>query len=68
MTFAQKLKALRTDRGLSQSELARLTDLSQAMIAQYELGIKYPHKNTLKELARKLHCTPDDLQADEEKE
>lgn len=68
MTFAQKLKALRTDRGLSQNELARLTDLSQAMIAQYELGIKHPHKNTLKELARKLHVEIEELQADEEKE
>jgi len=68
MTFAQKLKAVRTDRGLSQNELARLTDLSQAMIAQYELGIKCPHINTLKELARKLHVEIEDLQTDDEKE
>lgn len=65
MTFAQKLKAMRTDKGLSQNDLAKLTDLSQAMIAQYELGIKHPHKNTLKELARKLHCEIEDLQSDE---
>lgn len=66
MTFAQKLKAARTDKGLSQNELARLTDLSQPMIAQYELGIKHPHKNTLKELARKLNCKPEDLKDDPE--
>ena len=66
MTFGEKLKAVRLEKGMTQQELAKLTDLAQATIADYERGKKYPHLNNLKELARRLHCSPDDLMSDKE--
>ena len=66
MTFAEKLKAKREEKGYTQSELARMTDLSTVTICQYEQGRKFPRANNLKEIARKLNCQPEDLRADKE--
>ena len=37
-TFAMNVKRLRTQRGLTQAELAKKTKVSQAFIAQLETG------------------------------
>lgn len=66
MTFAQKLKAKRMEKGYTQAELAKMSDLSTVTICQYEQGKKFPRANNLKEIARKLNCQPEDLRADKE--
>lgn len=66
MTFAEKLKAKREEKGYTQSELAKMTDLSTVTICHYEQGRKFPRANNLKEIARKLNCQPEDLRADKE--
>lgn len=42
MAFSENLKLMRERRSLSQAELANMAGVSQAMIAQYEMGIKVP--------------------------
>lgn len=49
-----RLKYLRLKRKLSQNELAKKSNLSQATIAQIENGKKDPSLTTLKALARAL--------------
>ncbi len=47
MTFGQKLKQLRTDRKLTQSELAEKLNLSKANISKYESDDIEPNLQTL---------------------
>jgi transcriptional regulator with XRE-family HTH domain len=42
MTFGEKLKQVRTERGLSQQELAKLLSTSKQVISRYELGQTTP--------------------------
>ena len=42
MKFAQRLKELRTDKSLSQNQLADATGLSQSSIARWELSQSEP--------------------------
>jgi transcriptional regulator with XRE-family HTH domain len=62
MPFSDRLKALRTAKGLSQAGLARATGLSVSLVAQLEQGLTAdPKLSTLKALAAALGCTLDDL-------
>ncbi len=51
MIIAQKLKALREERGLSQTELAAQTGMSQPVIGKIEAGIAPISKNAALKLA-----------------
>ena len=42
MTFGEKLKQIRTERDLSQQELAKLLSTSKQVISRYELGQTTP--------------------------
>ena len=42
MTYAERLKALRLKKGLSQAELAERLGVSQPLISQYENGSTSP--------------------------
>jgi transcriptional regulator with XRE-family HTH domain len=42
MTFAEKLRELRTGKGLSQKELADSAEVTQAAVAHWEAGKKIP--------------------------
>jgi transcriptional regulator with XRE-family HTH domain len=67
MPFSDRLKALRTAKGLSQAGLARATGLSVSLVAQLEQGLTAdPKLSTLKALAAALGCTLDDLAADDD--
>ena len=57
MSFADNVKKLREQKGLSQAELAIIVDVTQPMIAQYEKGLKIPTIITGVELARALGTT-----------
>lgn len=61
MSFAENLKKLREEKGLSQKELADMLDISQPMIAQYERGLKLPTILVGVELAKVLNSTCEDL-------
>lgn len=52
MVFGEKLKEMRTERDLSQMELARKTGISQSAIAKWELGKTEPTASAIITLAR----------------
>lgn len=59
MSFAEKLKALMGELGLSQSKLSDLTGIGKSSISQYLSGKNEPSKDRKKEIARKLGVQED---------
>ena len=57
-TFAEQLRRLRREQGLTQRELARRVDLSPIAICDYEAGRSHPPPQRIPELARAL-AVPD---------
>lgn len=57
-TLGQKLRKLRTSRGLTQKELAQKVNLSYSLVAQIESGRVQPAISTLTRLARELGVSP----------
>ncbi|MCG8708030.1 helix-turn-helix transcriptional regulator [Brenneria sp. 4F2] len=57
--FAQRLRDLRRQKGLSQSELGKLADLHYTHIGRFERGTSRPGDDTLKRLAYTLDVTRD---------
>lgn len=54
MEFANKLKTLRSERGLSQPQLAELMVVSRSTISMWELGKRLPDVEMLDRLATYL--------------
>lgn len=54
MTFAEKVKAARSELGFSQTQLAEATGVSLRTISAYEQGEKKPRQSTLLKLAKVL--------------
>ena len=52
MTFAQKLKALRTQAGMTQEQLAKASGLNQRVISRIQTGNANPTLRTIGKLAR----------------
>ena len=66
MTFSQKIYFLRTKRKLTQTELAKLTGLTQGAIAHYENGkILKPSAEALIALSKVFSIKPEILLDDE---
>lgn len=61
MAFAENVKRLREEKGLTQAELAKLVGITQPTIAQYEIGIKVPTIIIGVRLAKKLGTTCEEL-------
>ncbi|WP_323854832.1 helix-turn-helix transcriptional regulator [Xenorhabdus koppenhoeferi] len=59
--FAQRLRELRRQKGLSQSELGKLAELHYTHIGRFERGASRPGSDTLKRLADVLDVTSDYL-------
>lgn len=59
--FKERLKELRLERGLTQTELANKTKISQAGIAKWETGDRTPNLEYLIVLAKFFGCTADYL-------
>lgn len=61
MNFAQRLEALRLEKGYTQEELAKLVNITQPAYCAYERGVNLPHKNTQIQLAKVLGVTVAEL-------
>ena len=59
--FAQRLRELRTQKNLSQTELGQLAALHYTHIGRFERGTSRPSGDTLKRLADALGVTSDYL-------
>lgn len=59
--FAQRLKAARDRRGLSQGDLAEASGIDRQLISKYERGVKQPGMDGLARLAQALKCSTDYL-------
>lgn len=59
--FKKRLVKLRTDKGLSQYDLARELGLSRGQISNYELGTRHPDYETLAKIAAYFEVSTDYL-------
>lgn len=59
--FAERLKLARSERDMSQRELARRVGCNSVQISEYERGIKEPMLKSLVALAQELDCSLDFL-------
>ena len=64
MTIAERIAELRRRAGYTQKDLAKLLNVDQSAVSQWERGKVKPLKKILPALAQALNCTVDDLQAD----
>lgn len=62
------LKKIRTQKGITQEELATKCGVSQQAVCNYEAGIREPSLYTVKRIASTLDCTVDELLAEDEME
>ena len=59
--FAERLKELRTDKGLSQRELAKLLNISHVALSQWENESRTPNAEAVVILAKFFEVTTDYL-------
>ena len=60
-TFAERLKELRTEKNLTQVELAKATSLSKSAISFWESGERTPNINAIIVLAKFFEVSADYL-------
>lgn len=68
MKFAENLRELRKQRGMSQEEMAAALQISRQSISKWENGSAMPELDKLLQLCELFHCTLDDLLKGEMKE
>ncbi len=61
MNFSEKLKKLRNEKNITQTELADAIYISRSMIAKYENGLVYPTKETAEKIAVYFNVKLSDL-------
>ena len=59
--FSRGLRRLRSDRGITQVELAKKVEVTQAAISRYEDGSALPSLDVAIKIAEALQCSVDDL-------
>ncbi len=66
MDFGEKLKALRTERGLTQEQLAAKLYVSRTAVSKWETGGGSPNLDSLQAIARLFSVSVDDLLSTED--
>lgn len=61
VNFGEKLKTLRTEAGMTQTELARRLSITKSVVSYYELQERTPSPDVLIRLADIFHVTTDYL-------
>lgn len=61
VNFGDKLRTLRTDAGLTQTELAKRLSVTKSVVSYYELQERTPSPDVLIQLADIFHVTTDYL-------
>ena len=65
MSFAENLKQLRKENGLSQEDLAEILDVSRQAVSKWEQGNGYPEVEKLLLISNKLNISLDNLMSAE---
>ena len=68
MTFGEKLKKLRTDKNLTQDELAEKIYVTRTAISKWETDKGYPSIDSLKQLSNLFEVSIDELISDSDVE
>jgi len=68
LSFSEKLRALRKEKGLSQEQLAELLNVSRQSVSKWESGQTYPEIEKLIILSNLFKITLDDLVNDKKVE
>lgn len=66
MEIAEKIAELRKRAGYTQKELARLLNVDQSAVSQWESGKTRPLRKMHDTIARVLGCTVDELRQDDQ--
>jgi transcriptional regulator with XRE-family HTH domain len=66
MSLGERVLRLRTERALSQSELAAAAGVTKLTISRIERDVKFPHPKTLRNIAAALGVAPSDIAATDE--
>lgn len=61
MSVGSRIKSLRNERGLSQSQLANLIGIEKAMIGRWETTLMVPSKKHLKSIAAAFGLTVEEF-------
>jgi len=61
MTFSEKLKYLRKEKGVSQEELAKVIHVTRQSVSKWETGTAYPDMEKMKILSDFYKISIDDL-------
>lgn len=61
MAFADRLKSLRKESGLTQDEFSKQTGIGRSAVGMYEAGKRAPNYETLSKVARFYHVSTDYL-------
>ncbi len=61
LNFGEKLKTLRTEAGMTQTELAKRLSITKSVVSYYELQERTPSPSVLVQLADIFHVTTDYL-------
>ena len=61
LNFGEKLKTLRTEAGMTQTELAKRLSITKSVVSYYELQERTPSPDVLIQLADIFHVTTDYL-------
>ena len=59
--FGDKLKQLRTSKGLSQEQLAKILNITKSMISAYENSVRLPSYSVLTKIALSFNVSIDYL-------
>lgn len=60
-SFGENLKRIRTDKNISQGELAKLVNMHATHISRYERSVTTPSVEVLKKISEALDVTIDEL-------
>lgn len=55
------IRRFRKEKGLTQNELGDLLEISEAMVGQYERGVRNPKLETIEKIAAALNVTAPDI-------
>lgn len=66
MEFKERLKQLRTMKGLSQIELAEKVDVGKSTIGAYETGDRMPGRDALRKIAEFFNVSPSYMMGEDE--